>query len=171
MAQVSFQKGDVIFREGEFGNTMFEVRSGSVGIYVKYGTEDEKKLTELGAGRIFGEMSVVEVYPRSATAVALSDVTLEKVTAAEINEYFGSAPDKLLEIMRGQTRRLRELTADYEEVCKTIAEWKAKDDDGEQKGGLMGALKKFAAIFNESMKYMGSSSAGLYYSPTTIAML
>ena len=94
-----------------------------------------------------------------------------KVTAAEINEYFGSAPDKLLEIMRGQTRRLRELTADYEEVCKTIAEWKAKDDDGEQKGGLMGALKKFAAIFNESMKYMGSSSAGLYYSPTTIAML
>ncbi len=171
MAQVSFQKGDVIFREGEFGSTMFEVRSGNVGIFVKYGTPDERKLTELAEGRIFGEMSVIEVYPRSATAVALSEVTVEEVSAAEISEYFGSAPEKLLEIMRGQTRRLRELTNDYAEVCKTIAEWKAKDDGGEQKGGLLGALKKFAAVFNESMKYMGSSSAGMYYTPTTIAML
>ena len=171
MAQVSYKQGDVIFRQGDFGNTMYEVRDGSVGIYLNYGEASEKKLTEVKRSQIFGEMAIIEVYPRSATAVALSDVTVEEVTAADVNTYFSGSPEKLLAIMRGQTRRLRELTADYEEVCKTIAEWKAKDDDGEQKGGLMGALKKFAAIFNESMKYMGSSSAGLYYSPTTIAML
>ena len=170
MEKIQFKQGEVIFREGEFGSTMYEVLSGSVGIFVKYGTENEKKLTELDAGRIFGEMSVVEVYPRSATAVALSDVTVEEVTAADVNAYFSGSPEKLLAIMRGQTRRLRELTDDYAEVCKTIAEWKAKDDSGEQKGGLLGALKKFAEIFNESMKYMSPASAGLYYSPTTITM-
>ena len=83
-----YKKGEIIFEEYAFGSTMYEIKSGSVGIYASYGKEAEKKLTELGAGRIFGEMSMFEAYPRSATAVALEDVEALEVSAADIKEYF-----------------------------------------------------------------------------------
>ena len=58
----------MIFQEGSTGSSMYELKSGSIGIYAAYGTANEKKLTELEAGRIFGEMGVIDVMPRSATA-------------------------------------------------------------------------------------------------------
>lgn len=162
MAQKQYKKGDVIFRQGDFGNTMYEVKSGTVGIFAKYGTPREKKLTELSQGRVFGEMAVIEVYPRSATAVALEDVTAQEVSVSELREYFENSPDKLLEIMRGQTRRLRELTADYEEVRRTLGTWQAEDVKGAKKSsGLLGSLKKFAAIFAESMQHVNTTNAGV----------
>ena len=159
-----FKKGEVIFREGSLGSSMYEIESGSVGIYLAYGTADEKKLTALEAGRIFGEMAVIEVYPRSATAVALSDVEAREITTADLGEYFKSRPEKLMEIMRGLSRRLRELTTDYQEVCGTIRAWKDAADQGKQAGtGLMASLRRFAEIFNESFQYMASTGVGLYY--------
>lgn len=168
MAQVSYKQGDVIFRQGDFGNTMYEVRDGKVGIYLNYGEASEKKLTEVKRSQIFGEMAIIEVYPRSATAVALSDVTAEEVTVADLQSYFERSPEKLIGIMRLQSRRLRELTDDYMAVCATIKEWQDKDDQGGKKSeGLLGSLKKFAAVFAESMKYANTANAGMYlYGPT-----
>ena len=159
-----FKEGEVIFREGTLGSTMYEISSGTVGIYACYGTEDEKKLTELEAGRIFGEMAVIEVFPRSATAVALSDVETDEISTSDLQEYFNDRPEKIVEIMRGLSRRLRELTDDYQEVCGSIGEWKESEDSGKGKAsGLLESIKKFAAIFAESTKYLSSPSAGLYY--------
>ena len=160
MAQVSYKQGDVIFRQGDFGNTMYEVRDGSVGIYLNYGEASEKKLTEVKRSQIFGEMAIIEVYPRSATA--------EEVTVADLQSYFERSPEKLIGIMRLQSRRLRELTDDYMAVCATIKEWQDKDDQGGKKSeGLLGSLKKFAAVFAESMKYANTANAGMYlYGPT-----
>ena len=71
----SFNKGEVIFREGEYSASMYQINSGTVGIFSAYQTEDEKELTKLGSEAFFGEMGIVECYPRSATAVALEDGT------------------------------------------------------------------------------------------------
>ncbi len=164
MQAKQFKKGNVIFKEGDLGSTMYEIDSGTVGIYAAYGTANEKLLTELGAGRIFGEMAVIEVFPRSATAVALSDTELKEISTADLQEFFDSNPEKIAEIMRGLSRRLRELTADYQEVCAGIGAWKdAKDRGAEKSGKLMSILKKYAAIFAESMKYAPITGAGFYY--------
>jgi len=152
-----FKKDSVIFREGTLGRVMYEIKSGSIGIYAAYGTEHEKKLTELEAGRIFGEMAVIEVFPRSATAVALSDAELVEIGAEDLQEYFSGQSDKLLEIMRGMSRRLRELTADYQAVCGTIGAWKDATERGGEKGsGLLAAIKKYAAVFADSMQYVSA---------------
>lgn len=152
-----FGKGDVIFREGSLGNTMYEIKSGTVGIFAAYGEPDEQKLTELEAGRIFGEMCVIEVYPRSATAVALTDAEAEEISTADLQAYFAAQPERLLSIMRGMTRRLRELTADYQEVCGKLGEWNSAEKAGAEKSsGLMSAIRKFAAVFR------GAKSAELY---------
>lgn len=164
MQTKQFRKGEVIFREGSDGRTMYEIKSGSVGIYIGYGTADEKKLTELEAGRLFGEMAVIEAAPRSATAVALEDSEATEISGDDFGTYFGAQSEKLMEIMRGMSRRLRELTADYQEVCGTIGEWKESARQGKKKrAGLMETIKRFAAIFAESAKYMPMPNDGLYF--------
>ncbi|MBE7009528.1 MAG: Crp/Fnr family transcriptional regulator [Ruminococcaceae bacterium] len=150
-----FKKDEVIFREGAFGSTMYEIKSGTVGIYAAYGTDSEKKLTELEAGRIFGEMALIEVYPRSATAVALSDTETMEISTADLSDYFNNHPEKLVEIMRGMTRRLRELTEDYQNACGAISNWTDAVDHGQKKsGGLLNGIKKLAAIFSSHTEHM-----------------
>ena len=97
MKTLSFSVGDVIFRQDDFSDVMYDIQSGSVGIFLDYGTETEKKLAVLGAGEILGEMGMIEACPRSATAVALSDGTvLCEIGEAEFTEFFRSHPDQLI---------------------------------------------------------------------------
>ena len=42
-----FNKNEVIFKEGEMANCMYDIHFGRVGIFAAYGTENEKMLTEL----------------------------------------------------------------------------------------------------------------------------
>ncbi len=144
-----FRAGDIIFLENTFGSSMYEIKSGSVGILSAYGTPDEEKLTELSAGRIFGEMGLIEVCQRSATAVALADTETDEISVADLQEYFNTHPERIIEIMRGTSRRLRELTRDYQAVCAKIGEWEKADDQGlEKSSALMDMIRKFARFAN-----------------------
>ena len=123
MKQVSFGKDEVIFVEGSYGETMYEITSGKVGIYAKYGSEGQTLLATLGEGEIFGEMGLVEFWARSATAVALEDDTqANEVGSDEFMSYLQDQPDKVLSIMRQLSARLRETNQKYEEACHTVFE-------------------------------------------------
>ena len=78
-----YQKGEFIFKQGEYASCMYDICQGKVGIIANYGEDGEKTLTELGEGASFGEMGMLEGYPRSATAVALEDGTEVRVVTAE----------------------------------------------------------------------------------------
>ncbi len=161
-----YKKGEVIFREMTLGRTMYEIKSGNVGIYVFHGKPEEKKLTELGSGRIFGEMAVIEVYPRSATAVALEDTETLEISTEDLQDYFKNQPDKLIGIMRSLSRRLRELTGDYNEACDALEEWKrTTQQGGKKRSGLMGFLEKLAEAYAMSARYSDYPVPGLitYY--------
>jgi CRP/FNR family transcriptional regulator, cyclic AMP receptor protein len=66
-----FAKGDTIFREGERGDETFVVVRGQVEI-----RSANRRLETVGAKGIFGEMALIDDSPRSATAVALTAVTV-----------------------------------------------------------------------------------------------
>ncbi len=68
---LSFDEGDTILRQGEPGDTMFLVLSGSVNIFHD---EDgsETRLAKLGEGACLGEVSVLTGGPRTATVRARS---------------------------------------------------------------------------------------------------
>ena len=69
-----------------------------------------------------------------------------------------------MEIMRGMSRRLRELTADYQEVCSTIGAWKDATDHGKKKSaGLMASIKKFADFFDEGLKAVPAADYFMMY--------
>ncbi len=62
------EPGDVLFREGEAGDTMYVIQSGAVRISKTVKGED-KTLAILGPGEFFGEMAILNAKPRNATAI------------------------------------------------------------------------------------------------------
>lgn len=127
--------GNVVFREGSYGETMYEITAGRIGIYARYGTEDQKRLAVLGKGDYFGEMGLVEYYARSATAVALEDGTeVNEISNDEFMSYFSDQPQKVLSIMRQLSARLRETNAKYTEACNTVREAIEVEKAGQRRG-------------------------------------
>ncbi len=123
MTEKQFKKGEIIFRQGDEGKSFFDITEGTVGIFINYNTDTEEKLTELKPGQFFGEMAVIDAYPRSATAVALDDVKANEISCGEMNEYFETQPDRIVAIMKHLSSRIRVLSNDYSEVTKAIEEF------------------------------------------------
>lgn len=70
-----FPREHVIFRDGDVGREMFVIQSGKVRIS-KHVRDVDKTLVVLGAGEFFGEMSILNKNPRSATATIAEDARL-----------------------------------------------------------------------------------------------
>ena len=146
MTTKNYEKDQVIFRQGEIGETMFALKNGSVGIFTAYGTPEERKLTEIAPGQLFGEMALLEVYPRSATAVALSEtVETEEIGTEQVSEYFKEHPDRVLGIMRNLSRRTRELTEDFTELCTTIRQ-RRQSGSPTASEGLLAKIRRFVGF-------------------------
>ncbi|MBO4913871.1 MAG: cyclic nucleotide-binding domain-containing protein [Oscillospiraceae bacterium] len=119
----SYYKGDVIFRERDRSDCMYDIHSGCVGIYKDYGTEKQKLLTKLTSDMFFGEMGLFEKLHRSATAVALENGTkIEPIRDCELSELFAKNPAKVLMLLEHLSGRLRQLTIDYLKACRALAE-------------------------------------------------
>lgn len=153
MKHMSFDRGQVIFREGSFGETMYEITAGSVAVISRYGTDDEQKLATLGVGETFGEMGLVEYYERSATVVALEDGTsVDEIRSDELITYMQNQPEKVLGIMRQLTARVRATNAMYEEACRTVYDAIEVEKAGERRGNdLMGRLSNMLRALSRSM--------------------
>ena len=158
MSMLTFQKDDVIFKQGDFAECMYDIVSGSVGIFVGYGTENETRLTVLKAGNFLGEMGLIEAYPRSATAVAMEATELREIGEKEFGEYFKGQPERLLEIMSQLSERLRERTEDYEGACIVLDSLKATQKAPEKRSrSLLERAKALAAFYNEVMAQTAST--------------
>jgi len=123
MKNVSFAKGEVIFRQGDEAKVMYDILSGRVGVYTDYQTADEREIAVLNNEEPLGEMGMIEIWPRSATAVALEDGTeLAEISESDLNSYFKDKPGKLLKIMKQLSHRLRETNGKYMDVCRVVSE-------------------------------------------------
>jgi len=85
-----FRVGEVIFDEGDQGDCAYIIERGRVEIFVTSSAE-RVSLTTLGVGEIFGEMSVIDGSPRSASAVAIELCELVMVSSEAISERIDSA--------------------------------------------------------------------------------
>ena len=150
----SYKKGNIIFAEGACENAMYALIEGSVGIYANYGKVGEKLLTELKAknGATFGEMGLLDSMPRSATAVALEDIKVYYITSEDFGRYFCDNPTAVLLIMRNMSKRIRELTQDYLDACRAVAESVDSEKTGKKKSGwFLEKADKFIKDYEEAM--------------------
>ncbi|MCQ2397896.1 MAG: cyclic nucleotide-binding domain-containing protein [Sphaerochaetaceae bacterium] len=124
MEKLKIKKNEVIFKEGDFSDCMYDIVWGKVGIYADYGESTQKLLAVLEVGEFFGEMGLIDTCARSATAVSVEDGTIiRKITMDDISTYFKENPAKIVTIMQHTGDRLRRLSNDYTEACKTIREY------------------------------------------------
>ena len=152
MEKKIFNKGDAIVRQGEMGNSFFRIEKGSAEVTIKTENGEEKKLSGLSAGQFFGEMAVVEAYPRSATVTAAEDGTeVTEIGAKDLNDYFTKEPDKILELFRHISDRLRALTDDYQEASATLKE--LEEAGAEKSEGLLSRIgKALSGLFGDNKK-------------------
>jgi len=100
---VRHEKGTVIFKEGDPGNEMFSVLTGSVAI-----RKGEQEVAVITSGKCFGGMSFLLSSPRVAMAVALDDVELVIITRENVNSLMNEYPEFILELLREMAERLKE---------------------------------------------------------------
>lgn len=103
--------GATLFREGEDANAMFVVISGEVEVLKKSKRAVEARVAVLGPGDWFGEMSIVDIQPRSATVRALAPSRLLRVSSADLDALYRhdlrSYAIIILNLARELSRRLR----------------------------------------------------------------
>jgi CRP-like cAMP-binding protein len=108
MRTVQFKAGDTILEEGEQGATAYLIRSGSVEVTVGQGSKS-KTVASLSAGEVFGEMSLIEPGPRSATVTATSDTECQMVDHDAFIASIQDDPAQAAEFMKTLVRRLRQM--------------------------------------------------------------
>ena len=86
----TFQPGDRIFKEGDYGNLAYIVQSGEVQI-VKIIDGVETVLGTIGKGGMFGEMALIDSKPRMAAARCTKGATIIVVTRAMFEQKMTKA--------------------------------------------------------------------------------
>jgi CRP-like cAMP-binding protein len=104
---VDFPIDATIVRQGDLGREMYVIHEGKVEITRTSG-DGTTSLAVLEKGDFFGEMSLLEYLPRSATARALTDVKVVEVNAATFDRMLTNNPEITVRIMRKLSRRVRE---------------------------------------------------------------
>lgn len=100
--------GQYVFKVGDEGGTMYIVSSGRVELFVEDKAGDRVSLSTVGAGEMFGELSLLDNKPRSATGKALENTTLIAIDREDLQIVVQRHPAAALDMMAALGRRIRE---------------------------------------------------------------
>jgi CRP-like cAMP-binding protein len=110
---VKVSKGTVLFREGDSGEEMYFVHGGKVRIEKEISGTTEV-LAVMEKGDFFGEMSLLDHVPRTATVVIEEDAELLKVDAANFQKLLQGNIEIAVRMIRKYTARLRDANAKFQ---------------------------------------------------------
>lgn len=103
-----FKKGGMILEEGTSGSDAYIIESGKVRVFRSKSGKDVE-LAVLGENQIFGEMSMIDDRPRSASVAALEDTSVMVIGPERFNELFYSDPAILQVFLKNIFERLRNM--------------------------------------------------------------
>jgi CRP/FNR family cyclic AMP-dependent transcriptional regulator len=101
-------QGQIVFNQGDSGTTLMVVASGQVQIVLQSADAEPVLLKEIGPGEYFGELSLFDDKPRSASAVCGTPVELLELDRNILTEYLRGRPRAVIAILRTMSERLRE---------------------------------------------------------------
>ena len=120
-------EGDILFRKGAPGSSVYMVRSGWVKIVTENPSGGELVLNHCGPGEVVGEMALIDREPRSAGVVALGAVDVLELTRDTFLEVLSHQPILALDVMRNFSARLRFATTYIEKAI----EWSHRIAEGD----------------------------------------
>lgn len=104
MDELSFPASHTIFTEGQEGRSLYIVVSGRVRVH-----SNNQELVQLERGTCFGEMSLFDAEPRSASVTTLEPCECLMLTQQQLYEAIDETPGIAVNIIRLLSRRIREL--------------------------------------------------------------
>ncbi len=115
MGTVKLRRGEVLFHEGDSGDKLYIVADGKVKLGRTSADGRENLLAILGPGQMFGELSLFDPGPRTATATAVTDSAFFSLSHDDLLGWLDGRPDVakgLLSQLASRLRRANDVVAD-----------------------------------------------------------
>lgn len=101
-----YKKGDIIFKEGDYGDFALILLSGCVDILL-----EDRQVAKIDAGHIIGEMAILGDVPRTATVKCADDVSALYLYKTDFFKFLYDYPQIAVNILRDMAEKLHETTA------------------------------------------------------------
>jgi CRP-like cAMP-binding protein len=113
MTERTFKQGEIVFKQGDKGSSMYVVLSGAVQIFLPGGGPEDPRviLKDARTGEYFGELSLFDDKPRSASVEATVDTVLLELTRDAFGDHLSRSKNAAMTILAEMAERLRETNA------------------------------------------------------------
>lgn len=131
-----FKPGQSLFREAEPPKSLFIIKRGTVGIRKMKGSA-QVEIARVYANEVLGEISFFDRLPRSASAVAVTEVEAIEVSFDALDVIYAKIPDYMRTIISSITDRLRKANETIRRLQRNVVSQESgkKDEKGEDTKG------------------------------------
>lgn len=115
MGEAGLRRGEVLFHEGDSGDKLYIVLDGKVKLGRSSPDGRESLLAILGPGQMFGELSLFDPGPRSATVTAVTDTTFASLSHDDLLKWLDGRPmvaNVLLSQLASRLRKANDVVSD-----------------------------------------------------------
>lgn len=106
--EISFKKDEVFIREGDDGDCLYIISSGEASVYLE--GDKDKQVSVRRQGDAIGEMAIVTNNPRTASCVALADITALRITFSDFSGLMEENSAVTLGVLKVVTANLESIT-------------------------------------------------------------
>jgi CRP/FNR family cyclic AMP-dependent transcriptional regulator len=142
---VDFPRGHTVFAQGEPGDRLYIIISGKVKIGHRSPDGQESLLTILGASDMFGEMSLFDPGPRTASATTITEVRAVSMDRAALRTWIADRPEIAEQLLRVLARRLRRTNNNLADLIFT-------DVPGRVAKQLLALAQRFGAQEDDALR-------------------
>ncbi|HTJ81340.1 MAG TPA: DUF1003 domain-containing protein [Polyangiaceae bacterium] len=106
--EITMKAGTALFNHGDPGDALYVVRKGAVEIFFKNDTGERIVLETARQGDFFGEISLLDGGPRTASALVIEDLEALIVDRGDLDAFLQKQPSAALDLLAAAGRRMRE---------------------------------------------------------------
>ncbi len=119
MSPSRLERGDVLFREGDRGDTLYVIAEGKIKLGRTSPDGRENLVAILGPGEMFGELSLFDPGPRTMTATAVAEAQLLGVGNDSLTSILTGRPEVSKSLLAALAQRLRRTNAHLADLVFT----------------------------------------------------
>ena len=147
--RIELKQGVRLFETGDRGDELYIVRSGKVEIFIRNVAGEKIILTVAGQGDLFGELSMLDSGPRTATALALEDTELICLNRDNLLLFFQKKPDAALDMIAAMGAMIRKA----DDILRTRVS-RNVNEEVEEKLTVIQRSADWIAWFSGSMPFL-----------------
>ena len=150
--RLELKQGSRLFETGDRGDELYIVRTGKVEIFIRNVAGEKIVLTVAEKGDLFGELSMLDSLPRTATAVAIEDTELIVLNRDNLLFFFQKKPDAALDMIAAMGAMIRKA----DDILRTRVS-RNVNEEVEEKLTVVQRVADWLAWFSGSMPFLALS--------------